>query len=638
MQVRKPHQILKQYWGYDEFREPQYAIIESILQKNDTLALLPTGGGKSICFQVPGLIFEGTTLVVSPLVALMQDQVENLIKRKISATFINSTLTKQEQRFRLEGVKKGFYKFLYLSPERLQTDEFLGYLNELHISLLAIDEAHCISQWGYNFRPDYLKIAQIRNILRNVPCIALTASATPIVQKDICEKLQFKNPQIFKKSFYRPNIQYVTLYDENQYDKLFEILNKVQGSGLIYVRSRKKTFELSDLLVKNGISSEPYHGGLATEIKNQIQERWIKNETRVIVCTNAFGMGIDKPDVRWVIHWEMPPDLESYYQEAGRAGRDEKKSYAILFYKSTDTQKLCQQLQHQYPDFQIFKKNANLIYDYLKIPLYEKPDVLVPVSIFRNLLNQNKISGNELKSTLKLLELSEFIRIDDAQEHYSRIKIIVKPEQLHKFLREYLSCNEYMDLILRELGGELFTNYMAFNLKDWVLKHQLNEKDFIQKILFLHQYQIIEYLPPLQEPKIQFLKPRVSFNLENCEWNKVTFLKEQALIRLKSMIQYAEYKHVCRNQSILWYFGEKEAKACGKCDVCLGRHKVQNTSFSLEQEILNIVQEGETRYQKIIQKIKKGNPEEAKTTLRSLIDKNILEIDKFNVKLKNKKS
>ncbi len=637
MNVRKPHQILKQYWGYENFREPQYSIIESVLNHHDTLALLPTGGGKSICFQIPGIIFEGVTLVISPLIALMQDQVENLTKRNISATFINSTLTHYEQRYRLEGVKKGFFKFLYLSPERLQNDEFLGYLNEFHIGLLAIDEAHCISQWGYNFRPDYLKIADVRTLLENVPCIALTASATPQVQKDICEKLHFKNSQIFKKSFYRQNIQYVVLYDENQYDKLFEILNKVQGTGLIYVRSRKKTFEIADLLVKNGISSEPYHGGLSSEIKNQIQKRWLNNETRIIVCTNAFGMGIDKPDVRLVIHWEMPPDLESYYQEAGRAGRDEKKSFAILFYKPLDAQNQYQQILNQFPDFDLFKKNANLIYDYLKIPLLEKPFHSIPLSSFSNLLNTKILSIVNLKSTLKILELAEFIKIDDSTDHYSKLKILVSPDILHEFLRKYPSCDPYIEILLREIGGELFTNHFPFSIRDIVIKHSLNEKEFIQKLNFLHQYKIIEFIPANQESKIEFIKPRENFHLENCQWEKIIFLKEQALFRLKFMIKYAEYKQVCRSKSILEYFGEENAQNCGKCDVCLGRHKVNSHSYTLEEEILQIVQEGEIQYQKIIQKVKKGNPEEAKVVLRNLIDRNILELDKFNVKLKKKK-
>lgn len=637
MKVLTPLQVLKQYWGYDSFREPQYAIVESVLQKKDTLALMPTGGGKSICFQVPGLIFEGVTLVISPLIALMKDQVENLTKRKISATFINATLTKAEQRYRLEGVKRGIYKFLYLSPERLQNEEFLGYLKDFTVSLLAVDEAHCISQWGYHFRPDYLKIAEIRDLLPSVPCIALTASATPQVQKDICEKLQFKNPQIFQKSFFRPNIQYVVLYDENQYDKLFEILNKVQGSGLIYVRSRKKTFELANLLVKNGISSEPYHGGISAEIKNQIQQRWLQNQTRIIVCTNAFGMGIDKPDVRLVIHWELPPDLESYYQEAGRAGRDEKKSYAILFYKNSDAHHHYQQILNQYPEFDVFKKNANLIYDFLKIPMYEQPEQKIGLSSFRSLLITKLITPNLLKSTLKILELAEFIRTDENPENYAQLKIIVSPDVLHEFLRKYPSCEDYMEILFRELGGELFTNQLTFSLRDIAKKYQVSEHEFMQKLNFLNHYRIVEFKPPINEAKIEFLKPRVKFQEKNCEWERILFLKEQALNRLKAIVKYAEYKEFCRSKMILKYFGEKNIQNCGKCDVCLGRHKISSNFYNLEQEILHIIKEGETKYQQIIQKVKKGNPEEAKAVIRSLIEKKILELDKFEIRLRNKK-
>lgn len=636
MNVRTPHQVLKQYWGYDQFRDPQLLIIENVLKKKDTLALLPTGGGKSICFQVPGLLLEGTTLVISPLIALMQDQVANLTKRNVSATFINSTLTKNEQRYRLEGVKKGFYKFLYLSPERLQTEEFLGYIKELNIALLAVDEAHCISQWGYNFRPDYLKIASIKSLLKNVPCIALTASATPVVQQDICEKLQLNHPQIFKKSFFRQNIQYVVLYDENQLDKLLEILNKVQGSGLIYVRSRMRTFELADFLVKQGISAEPYHGGLANEVKNQVQERWIKNETRIIVSTNAFGMGIDKPDVRLVIHWDIPPDLESYYQEAGRAGRDEKKSFAILFYKLADSHHQYQQIINQYPDFETFRKNANILYDYLKIPMYEKPNTFIPISYLRKLIDHKTLNANEIKYTLKILELSEFLYIEDHRENYAKIKILVTPDILHEFISDYPSCERYIEILLREMGGELFTNAVLVNLNDLMIKHELSEKEFVQKLHFLQEYGIIEFIPPMHEPKIIFLKNREPLNMENCHWDKIQFLKEQAFVRLKAMIEYAEFKETCRSKSILKYFGETHAKNCGKCDVCLGRHKVQSTHYSLEEEIINIVREGENQYQKIIQKVKNGNPEEAKAILRDLIDREILEINKFEVHLKKK--
>ena len=636
MNVRTPHQMLKQYWGYDNFREPQLAIIENVLQKKDTIALLPTGGGKSICFQIPGLIFDGVTLVISPLIALMKDQVENLTKRNISATFINSTLPKSEQRFRLEGVKKGYYKFLYLSPERLQTEEFISYLPEFSISLLAIDEAHCISQWGYNFRPDYLTIKEVKSYLPNVPCIALTASATPQVQWDICEKLALQNPIIFKKSFFRPNIQYVVLYDENRFNKLFEILEKVQGTGLIYVQSRKKTLELSDFLVKNGIASEPYHGGLANEIKNQIQKRWIENKTRVIVCTNAFGMGIDKPDVRFVIHWELPKDLESYYQEAGRAGRDEKKSYAILFYNLNDAQNQYQQIQIEYPDFEKVIKKINLIYDFLKIPNYSKPKNTVPFSYFLPLITQKILSKAEWKATLKILELSGFIRIMDSSEHYHKVKIIAKPDELHDFLSKYPSCDKTIEVLLRELGGELFTNFLNFTWKEFQSKYEILEQEFFNKLLFLHQYKIIDFIPATQEPQIEFLKPREPFHRENLQWDLVNFLKNQSMIRLNAMIEYAERKERCRSLSILEYFGEKDGKNCGKCDVCLGRHKVNQTTYSLEEEIIQLVKDGESQYQKIIQKVKKGNAEEAKFVLRTLIDRDILELHQFEVKFKKK--
>src|SRR5688572_820662 len=361
------HSILKQYWRYDQFRPMQESIIESVLSGRDTLALLPTGGGKSICFQVPAMARDGLCLVISPLIALMKDQVENLRKKGITAFAIYSGLSRREVINILKLATNSNCRFLYVSPERLETNLFKEYLPALDISLLAVDEAHCISQWGYDFRPPYLRIAALREELRNVPVLALTASATPAVQKDICEKLAFKNEQIFRRSFERPNLSYSVFTVDSKINKIVDILQKVPGSSIVYCKSRRRTKEISDLLNLQGIRADYYHAGLTQEQRSTKQEQWIKNDMRTIVCTNAFGMGIDKPDVRIVIHADVPDCLENYYQEAGRAGRDEKKSYAVLLHNEKELEELRALPDTRFPTLENIRLVYQALMNYLQV-------------------------------------------------------------------------------------------------------------------------------------------------------------------------------------------------------------------------------------------------------------------------------
>lgn len=638
--MKEPLSVLKAYWGYEAFREPQEEIIHSVLSGRDTLALLPTGGGKSICFQVPGLILDGITLVISPLIALMQDQVQNLQKRNIKATYLNATLPKHFQKKRLLELQLGYYKFLYLAPERLLSPSFLDYLSQLPITLIAVDEAHCISQWGYDFRPHYLKIAYIRNFFPQTPVIALTASATSEVQQDIIQKLLFKpNYQVFKKSFTRPNLQYVVLYEENKRQKILEILGKVKGSGIIYVRSRKKTQEIADWLVQQGISAAPFHARMSSETKYLVQKQWVQDHYRVIVATNAFGMGIDKPNVRFVIHWQMPPDLESYYQEAGRAGRDNQKAYAVLFYKPNDALEIHEQLKQQFPEWNFAITIINHLYDYLKIPLYHKSNQRFFLTDLATFLKMYNYSIHQLLGCLKILEIAGFITFHNHEDNYAWIQIIAKPHVYHECIEQYEASYFVMQAILREIGGEIFSHPMPFIPSQLLKKHNLNDQEFYRVLSFLAQRSIISFQPPKDEPFFLLQKEREPFSPLNLAWDTLLFLKNQALMRLQNMVLYAENKDSCRSVLISNYFGENNAPPCGKCDICLGRHTTSKTTYpehDLEKQILNLLNDGETNYQAIIQKIHHANPNLTKQMLQKMIENEILLLKDYKLTINPK--
>ena len=587
-----PLKLLKKYWGYPSFRPPQEEIINASLQGKDVFAILPTGGGKSICYQIAGLARKKLTIVISPLIALMKDQVEQLTRRNIRATYINSSLSKKEIEKRLYEAQQGYYDFLYCAPERLDTDKLLDALPYLDIGLLAIDEAHCISQWGHQFRPAYRKIAEFRRKIPDVPVMAVTASATPEVRKDIMEQLEMKEPAIFVKTFVRPNLRYSVLYEEDPEKKMFEILRNVPGTSIIYVRSRKATEEYAALLRKKGISAKAYHAGLSNAIRNKIQEEWIKNKVRVIVATNAFGMGIDKPDVRTVIHLDLPPDLESYYQEAGRAGRDGKTAYPVILYHPSFGDKLIKQWEYQYPDFETVKTFYEILCSlyYVTKDDYPKATFVIDLPRWRKHLKKPYMV---LMNSLRILEDAELIEILDERDKYkANARILVSPKKLRKVIQKNENYEKVIETLIRESNGKIFDSYYEFDIRAMAWKNNMGENMLDDVLTQLVNHRVLDYIKPLGESGFRFISPRRKITKRLLNWELQEFLKEQSRKRLYAMIDYAETIDKCRTQMIANYFGETGVEPCGKCDVCVGRHKVKHkiSSYDVKQIVLRFIE------------------------------------------------
>ena len=484
------HEILKQFWGYDSFRPLQQEIINSVLEGKDTLALMPTGGGKSICYPVPGLVKDGLCLVISPLIALMKDQVENLRKKNITAYAIYSGMSRKEVINTLKVAANSNCKFLYVSPERLETSLFKEYLPVLHINLIAVDEAHCISQWGYDFRPPYLRIASLREEIPDVPVLSLTASATVEVQSDICDKLQFKTKNIFRQSFERSNLSYSVFNVDSRINKIIEILKNVPGSGIVYCKSRKRTKEIADLIKMHGISTDFYHAGLAQEERNRKQEEWITNQTRIIVCTNAFGMGIDKPDVRVVIHADSPDCLENYYQEAGRAGRDGKKSYAVLLYGEKDTKELEDSIQLRYPLIEEIRQVYQSISNYLQIPSGSGEDQYYDFDL-TDFIKKFKLNSHTALYSLKVLEQNEWLSFNEQVFLPSTVQFTTGKEYLYQFEKDHLQLEPLIKTLLRSYEG--IFGYPA-SISENILAHLLkkDKKEIKIELGQLHENRMIE--------------------------------------------------------------------------------------------------------------------------------------------------
>lgn len=564
--------ILKKYWGYDIFRPLQEDIISSVLDGKDTLALLPTGGGKSICFQVPALVKEGLCLVISPLIALMKDQVESLKKKNIPALSIYSGMSFFEVKRTLENAVHGNFKFLYVSPERLETNLFLEYLPGMHINLIAVDEAHCVSQWGYDFRPPYLRIAVLREHLPDTLILALTASATKEVQDDICDKLAFKNDhKRFQKSFERPNLSYSVFSPSSKQNKLIEIFKNVQGSGIVYCKSRKRTKEIAELLKMNNINSDYYHAGLTNTERTTKQESWIKNETRIIACTNAFGMGIDKSNVRTVVHYDVPDALESYYQEAGRAGRDEKKAYAVLLFHQNELDDLEKQSAIRYPPFEEVKNVYKALVNYLQLPSGSGEGIYFDFDI-NDFVKKFNLNIYTVNYSLKVLEQEEFISYNEQIFLPSTVMFTCDKNHLQEFEKTYPDLEPVIKGLLRSYEGifdypsSIYENQLAGFIKKDVagLKSELKK---------LQQFGVIEYHPQKDKPQIQFLRNRIStedftINQNNLSKRKIAFEK-----RLQAMIGYVKTK-ACRSKTIGNYFNDLAIKPCGICDNCINEKSI----------------------------------------------------------------
>ena len=574
------HTVLKQHWGYDVFRPLQEDIINSILSGQDTLALLPTGGGKSLCFQVPAMAMEGICVVVSPLIALMKDQVQNLMKRDIPAVALFTGMSKREIDIALDNCIYGKIKFLYVSPERLLTDIFRERFKKMKVNLIAIDEAHCISQWGYDFRPPYLQIAELRPFFPNVPIAALTASATKKVCDDIQEKLQFKKINLFRASFARPNIGFIVRETDNKEDKLLEILQNVKGTGVVYVRNRKKTQDTAAFLLRHKVNAGFYHAGLDNDTRNNKQENWIGGKTRIIVCTNAFGMGIDKPDVRSVVHIDIPESLEAYYQEAGRAGRDGNKSYAGLLYDEHDFNTLEENFEKQFPPIEFIKKVYHHLGNYCQIAIGAGSGESFDFDLIV-FCKQYQIKPVETRNALKILEQHGYIYISEAFNKLSTVNIPVDRETLYAYQIANKQFEPVIKLILRTAPG-VFDEVVQIHESDiaYHLSAQVHEvKDILE---ILHKQGILVYSPLKTKPQVDFVKERISAEHLLFDHKMLNQLKTAAELRLHAVLGYVKNKSECRVKNLLRYFDEN-AENCNSCDICVERNKLELTEkeFSL---------------------------------------------------------
>ncbi len=604
----KYKEILRKYWGYPDFRPLQGDIIKSIGSRNDTLALLPTGGGKSICFQVPALAVDGLCLVVSPLIALMKDQVENLKKQNIKAIAIYTGMNKEQISIAFENCLHGNFKFLYLSPERLETELFMSYLEKLNISILAIDESHCISQWGYDFRPSYLRIANIREKLPEVPVIALTATATPKVVDDIQEKLLFKKQNALRKSFERKNLTYLVRPSDSKFTDLLRILRKIKTSGIVYVRSRKRTKEIAAYLLEHKISADFYHAGIDNRQKDIKQRQWKEGKIKIIVATNAFGMGIDKADVRIVVHMDLPDSLEAYFQEAGRGGRDEKRAYAIILYNKADINKLLKNFKKSFPPIKYILSVYNTLGNFFRIPVGIGKDETYRFDFFR-FCKVYSFEFVECHSALKFLEKENYIKLSENVYSTSKLMIPISNRDLYKVQVSNPKLDFFIKGILRVYEG-VFNDFVK--ISETKLANFLAVKiEKVKEALFLlNNLKVINYVPKNTSSYIFYTIERLEQGRIKISEENYNFLKQLQKERIDAMINYVESTNKCRSQLLLMYFGEEDPDRCGNCDVCIKKNEVEISKYEFDlilEKIKNIIkEEKEIKLDKLIKQTKRN--------------------------------
>ena len=546
---------------------------------------MPTGSGKSICFQIPSLVLGGTTLVISPLIALMNDQVQNLKKKGFSAISISAAMHYNEIDVAMNNAALGHVQFMYISPERLQNENFRQKLSYLPINLIAVDEAHCISQWGYDFRPSYLKIAELRSYFQDVNIIALTASATKVVADDIQNQLAFKNQKVFRQSFVRNDLRYVVQYEENKIIRLQKLISNIGGSGIIYVRNRKKTEDLALFLKKNKISSLAYHAGLKFEDRQNIQDQWIENKIQVIVATNAFGMGIDKPDVKFVVHLDLPESLEAYFQEAGRAGRDGKFAYSTIFYTKADQQRLLDNFKFAFPDLDYIKQTYQAICNYFQIAVGSGQGFSVEFDIDK-LCNSYNLSPLLVYNSIKFLEKENYISYLDGGYEPSKIMFLSSKEELYLFQIRFPKYELLIKTLLRSYGG-LFENYGNIKEKDLAFRTKTNVQLVKENLEYLDKQQILSFIPQSSLPKLFFNQDRINGKYLEFNPNNYYHLKQRYSERIQSVIDYTENDKLCRQVQLLMYFNEIDYTNCGHCDVCINNR--QKDLEKIKKQIIQVL-------------------------------------------------
>jgi ATP-dependent DNA helicase RecQ len=620
-------EILQKYWGHQAFRPLQEDIISSVLEGKDSLALLPTGGGKSICFQVPALVKEGICIVVSPLIALMKDQVENLKSKGIEAIAIYAGMGKREIDILLDNCIYGKIKFLYLSPERLLADLVRVRISYMNVNLIAVDEAHCISQWGYDFRPPYQQIAKLREILPGVPVLALTATATEFVRKDIVEKLEMKDPQVFVKSFARDNLSYVVFGQEDKYKKLIDICQKVKGTGLVYVRNRRETAEVANFINRNQIKADFYHAGLERDVRFLKQEEWKNNKTRIMVATNAFGMGIDKADVRFVVHLDLPESLEAYYQEAGRAGRDGKRSYAVLLANQSDVLGLESRYLNSFPTPDEIRKTYHYLGNYFQLAFGAGEGLTFTFDI-ADFCKRFNINVLKTISALKFLEHDGYLTLSESVFLPSRMMFIASHEDIYRFQIENKTYDGIIKTILRSHGGA-FDGFVKINEADLAKKTGLSYKEIIALLNKLQAIELLTYTQQTDQPQLQYIRPRVDMDHFDLDVKYLELRKEILHKQINAVVAYAS-SNLCRSIQLLHYFDEHHAAKCGVCDVCLAEKRAENQNQveeEIEFEIISLLKQQALSLDDLVTNIKNGAEAERIDAIRELLDAGKIKTD-----------
>jgi len=627
MDAPSPVETLKKYWGYDAFRPLQEDIVKSILDGKDTLALLPTGGGKSVCFQVPAMMLDGICLVISPLIALMKDQAENLRKRGIPALTLFSGMTYHEINSTLEQAAYGKFKFLYCSPERLQTEVFKDWLPELKISFIAVDEAHCIAQWGYEFRPAYMQIAELKIFRPNLKFLALTASATPEVQQDICSQLKFKEVNTFKKSFARANLSYSVVEADSRIHKLIEIVQKVKGSAIVYCKSRRRCQDIAELLNQHQQNADFYHAGLPQVVRNERQEKWINNEIRIIVCTNAFGMGIDKPDVRLVVHADCPDSLEHYYQEAGRAGRDGYKAFAVLLRSPMQAAELLAMPDIRYPTVDVIRKIYQALGDYFQIPAGFGDGNFYDFDL-SEFIKRFKLNAVETTYAIQALEQEEIISYNEQIFIPSKVQVICSREVLLEWENTHPQEDILIKSLLRSYSG-IWDQPTSINELQLSKSLRVNEKNIKERLSFLHLSGIINYQPKKETPQICYLLPRTKASELYISPERYGNRKKAYQKRIDAMASYLQSKGKCRTKIICSYFGDEVKEDCEICDYCV-REKNQNVGKenfeNIAKEIKALAKEGDWLPQEIFTRLSGFQKEKIELVLKHFIQEGYFKV------------